>query len=95
MICYKCGEPGHAKSQCPSTPSQIDTMEKPGGCFICGGAGHSAAACRLNPARLRRIQGAACGPGPCSQACRSGDHPDCGPAWCSCLCHAILQAVIR
>jgi hypothetical protein len=56
-------------------------------CFICGQPGHMAVACKFHPARLRRIAGDACGPGPCSERCRAGDHNDCHPYWCTCACH--------
>jgi hypothetical protein len=58
-------------------------------CFVCGGGGHFSVACPLHPARLRRMRGGACGQGPCSNACRSGDHGDCAPHWCECKCHAL------
>ena len=58
-------------------------------CFICGYPGHYSVACRLHPARLRQIRGDGCGPGPCTNACRSGDHGDCAFHWCECQCHQI------
>lgn len=58
-------------------------------CYICGKPGHFAIACRLHPARLRQIRGEKCGPGPCTNACRAGDHGDCGFHWCECVCHGI------
>jgi len=74
---------GQADPAQESRPSHIDT------CFICGQPGHFSVACRLHPARLRQIRGEACGPGPCTNACRSGDHGDCGFHWCRCACHEI------
>lgn len=68
----------------PETPTQESDQLK---CFVCGQPGHYAVACRLHPARLRKIRGEACGPGPCTNACRAGDHNDCGYTWCACCCH--------
>jgi Zinc knuckle len=92
--CFRCGEPGHVRAGCPDArrdpepPPQIDIPDI-GNCFVCGQPGHFAIACRLHPARLRKIRGEACGPGPCSERCRGGDHNDCSPYWCTCLCHGI------
>jgi hypothetical protein len=58
-------------------------------CWVCGQAGHMAVACRLHPARLSRIHGEQCGRGPCTNACRRGDHGDCGFHWCTCVCHGM------
>lgn len=97
MQCFNCGQDGHMASRCTweqdlkltaERPS-IDDMPEIDRCFVCGKPGHYAVACRFHPARLRKIRGAACGPGPCTSACRIGDHNGCGFSWCTCICHEI------
>jgi hypothetical protein len=73
----------------PAAPAQENRPADREGCYICGKPGHYAIACRLHPARLRQIHGEKCGPGRCTNACRSGDHGDCGFHWCECICHQI------
>jgi len=73
----------------PAAPAPETLPSRDLTCFVCGQPGHFAVACRLHPARLRKLRGEACGPGPCSAACRAGDHNDCSPHWCTCPCHEI------
>jgi hypothetical protein len=99
--CHYCGEEGHYKADCPHrspySPHPEIEVEKSisDGCRICGSRRHWAIACPLHPTRLRRIQGASCGPGPCTGACRSGEHEDCAYAWCECKCHRIAFTLIN
>jgi hypothetical protein len=97
MLCYRCGDPSHLAADCPTRTNptlKTDEREQPE-CFICGSLGHYAQGCRLHPSRLRRIRGGACGDGPCTNACRLGEHEDCGFGWCTCICHEILKAVAQ